>query len=57
MKNSIRFGSLALTITAATALVVGPTAGSGLAAPATAHSQSDRPFHHASPHARVRADR
>ncbi len=51
MKNSIRFGSLALTVTAATALVVGPTAGAGLAASATSHSHADRPFHHSSPHA------
>jgi len=51
MKNSIRFGSLALTVTAATALVVGPSAGSGFAAPATAQSHAERPAHHPSSHA------
>ena len=42
MKSSIRLSSLALTVTAATALVVGPIAGAGFAAPAQGHAHSDR---------------
>lgn len=51
MKNSTRLSSLALTVTAATALVVGPTAGVGFAAPAAAHSRADQPAEQASAHA------
>ncbi len=42
MKNSIRFGSLAVAVTAAAGLIVGPTAAAGIAAPVTAGSHHER---------------
>lgn len=50
MKNSIRFGSLAVAATAAVGLVVGPTASAGIAAPAPLN-HSHGPADHDSGHA------
>ncbi len=52
MKNSTRFGSLAVAVTAAAGLAVGPTAGAAFAAPAPApHTHSQHPGTRPSQHA------